>query len=443
MKITATRHPLRHRKLLFVLCLGLAGMAYAKNEQLPVSDIQRFTTVVEHIKNYYVQSTDDGELLDDAIRGMLAGLDPHSTYLDTEEFSELKVNTSGQFGGLGIEVSMADGFVKVISPIDDTPAHKAGIQAGDLIIRIDDHSVKGMTLREAVEKMRGKPGSEIVLTIIREGEAQPLNLTLKRAIISVMSVKKRLLEPDYGYIRISQFQTDTGDEIKKSLRVLIKDNKKPLKGLVLDLRNNPGGVLEASVQVSDAFLDRKHLDYDGLIVYTKGRLAGSQIKEAAHNGDILKGAPIVVLVNGGSASASEIVAGALQDHQRAIIIGTKTFGKGSVQTILPLKDHRGLKLTTALYYTPKGRSIQATGIEPDIIVENLKWPENDPNRQALESLMLRESDLQGHIENEKDSSAKKEAQQQSDGNKDFQLHESLNVLKGLTIYKNQRSKTTG
>ncbi|MEY3182544.1 MAG: hypothetical protein RLZ35_529, partial [Pseudomonadota bacterium] len=284
------------------------------NKGLPkLDDIKQFTTVLEHIKKYYVNTVTDKELLENAIRGMLAGLDPHSTYLDTEEFSELKVHTSGKFGGLGIEVTMDDGLIRVISPIDDTPAARAGIHAGDLIVRINETPVKGLKLQEAVDMMRGDRGTPITLTIIRQNETKPLKMTLNREVINVRSVRQRLLEPGFGYLRISQFQTNTGSDVAKAIQTLQKDNQKaPLKGLILDLRNNPGGILEASVQVSDVFLDQPKLKYDGLIVYTKGRLPGSELEEKASPGDLINGAPIVVLINGGSASASEIVAGALQ-----------------------------------------------------------------------------------------------------------------------------------
>jgi carboxyl-terminal processing protease len=444
--------------LIFIGLLS-AGSVSAKeldnNQGLPkLDDIKQFTTVLEHIKKYYVNPVTDKELLENAIRGMLSGLDPHSTYLDTEEFSELKVHTSGKFGGLGIEVTMDDGLIRVISPIDDTPAAKAGIQAGDLIVRINDTPVKGLKLQEAVDMMRGDRGSPITLSIVRQNESKPLKITLNREVINVRSVRQRLLEPNFGYLRISQFQTNTGADVTKAIQALQKENEKnPLKGLILDLRNNPGGILESSVQVSDAFLDRPKLKYDGLIVYTKGRLPGSELEEKANPGDLLNGAPIVILVNGGSASASEIVAGALQDHHRAIVLGTQTFGKGSVQTVIPMKNKRGIKLTTSLYYTPSGRSIQATGIIPDITVHRLHI-EGDRD-EDFNSLYLREEDLQNHLNTD---NAKKEPKtpdttkssaistflKTSEPGKaeelplyktDFQLYEALNILKGLEKQK--------
>lgn len=410
----------------------------SQKDKLPVTEIQRFTTVIDHIKNYYVKPVEDDVLYDNAIRGMLAGLDPHSAYLDEEEFEDLKISTSGKFGGLGIELTLEDGLIRVISPIDDTPAAKAGIKAGDLIIRLDDVSVKGMSRKEAVDKMRGKPGTTITLLIIRKGETKPLHLKVTREIINVKSVKTRMLDNNYAYIRISQFQSETGDELIKHLKAL--KNKQKIKGVILDLRNNPGGILDTSVQIADAFLNKDKLKYDGVIVYTKGRI-GAQIKEIAHSNDLLDNAPIVVMINGGSASASEIVAGALQDHNRAIIVGPEpSFGKGSVQTILPLKDKRGLKLTTALYYTPAGRSIQATGIKPDILIENIRLPElskDKENNDNNNGLLLRENDLQGHLENgSKDANAGNKATNDKAAElpliySDYQLYQALNILKGV------------
>lgn len=423
------------------------------NEKLPLNDLQRFTTVIENIKNYYVKPTEDSFLLENAMKGMLSGLDPHSSYLDKDDYEELKAATTGKFGGLGIEVVPEDGLIRVISPIDDTPAQRAGIQAGDIIIRLNDTPVKGLSLREAIEKMRGDKGTTITLTIIRQGENKPLKIPVTRDTINVRSVRSEMLDDNYGYVRISQFQSNSGDDVVQAVQNLKKNNNGKLKGLILDLRNNPGGVLDASVQVSDAFLDRDKLKYDGVIVYTKGRMSGSQIKEKAHAGDVLNGAPIVVLVNGGSASASEIVAGALQDHHRAVVVGTQSFGKGSVQTVIPLKDNRGLKLTTALYYTPAGRSIQADGIKPDIIVNNMKLPAPTETDQTG-GYLLREEDLRGHLENGGNKSEQKKPQtNQASGNainpkdkdnkdlplanRDYQLFEALNILKGLALLKNQ------
>lgn len=400
---------------------------------LPLEELRTFTEVYSKIKSDYVEDVDDKKLLEDAITGMLAGLDPHSSYLNPQGFKEMRIGTEGQFGGLGIEVTMENGFVKVISPIEDTPAARAGIKPGDLIVRLDDKAVKGLTLSEAVKLMRGKPGSVIALTVVREGEAKPLKVDITRAIIKIQSVKSRILEPGYGYLRITQFQANTAQNLKTALRKLEKENKDKLKGMVLDLRNNPGGVLNGAVGVSDVFLN------DGLIVYTEGRVTDSQLKFSATSSEAIKGAPLVVLVNGGSASASEIVAGALQDHGRAIIMGTKTFGKGSVQTIMPMSNGAALKLTTARYYTPNGRSIQATGIEPDIIIEDIKVTKNkqDENR-------LKEADLTGHLEGDDDGkSTDKKDKEKTTGKKstddDFQLSEALTLLKGINIYTKKGS----
>lgn len=416
------------------------------NGALPLEDLQRFTSVVEQIRKYYVKPVEDKELFENAIRGMLSGLDPHSSYLDPGEFSDLRANTSGRFGGLGIEVTMDDGLVKVISAIDDTPAQRAGIQSGDLIVRLDDTPVKGLTLKKAVELMRGERGKPIMLTILRKGTNQPLKIKVMRDVIQVKSIKTRLLDKHYGYIRVSQFQAQTAEDMTQAIENLAKESRHALRGIILDLRNNPGGILESSVKVSDAFLDKSKLLHDGLIVYTEGRLPGSQLKEYAHSGDILNGAPIVVLVNSGSASASEIVAGALQDHKRAMIVGTQTFGKGSVQTVLPLKDNHGLKLTTALYFTPAGRSIQAEGIVPDIEIPDLKIPNTSTEEDEVGR--VRESDLEGHLKKSEDApeligtdeDMAKQLNQKTEKdenrvllNEDYQLNEALNLLKGLVF----------
>ncbi len=396
---------------------------------LPLEELRGFTDVFARIKSDYVEPVDDRTLLENAIRGMLSGLDPHSAYLDPEQFRELQVGTTGEFGGLGIEVGMEDGFVKVIAPIDDTPAQRAGVQAGDLIIRLDDTPVKGMSLSEAVKIMRGKPGTDITLTIVREGEEKPLKITITRAIIKVKSVKSRMLEDGFGYVRISQFQANTADNLVEAVDRL--KQKGELKGLVLDLRNNPGGVLNGAVSVSDAFLDK------GLIVYTEGRVADSRLRFNATPDDVLDGAPLVVLVNQGSASASEIVAGALQDHHRAIIVGNRTFGKGSVQTIVPLSNGAAVKLTTARYYTPSGRSIQAEGIVPDIELENVRVAKVETGFEPI-----KEADLSRHLENGngKDKGKRKQKTREGDepaqarlAQSDYQLYEALNLLKGLAI----------
>ncbi|TNF34103.1 MAG: S41 family peptidase [Gammaproteobacteria bacterium] len=413
-----------------------------EQEGLPLEQLRNFSDIFARIKSDYVEPVDDKQLLENAIRGMLSGLDPHSTYLDPNEYKELKIGTSGQFGGLGIQVGMEDGFVKVIAPIDDTPAFKAGIKAGDLIIRLDDKPVKGMSLNDAVNMMRGKPGTSIVLTIVREGEPNPLTFTIERDIINVVSVKSRLLEKNYGYIRISTFQSRTAHHLVEAIDNLRDENKAPLNGLILDLRNNPGGVLNAAADVSDTFLD------DGLIVYTKGRIENSYFEFKAKHGDALNGAPMVVLINEGSASASEIVAGALQDHKRAIVMGSKSFGKGSVQTIQELRNGGAVKFTTAHYFTPSGRSIQAEGIAPDIILENLRLTAVETNGVKN----IKEADLTGHLENPTQQKPITGDEIMDNGNenisddirrKDYQINEALNVLKGLNIMQTKRVSKQG
>lgn len=426
--------------------LVFGQMVFAEKDaikpDLPLDDLRTFSEIFGRIKSSYVEPVEDKTLIENAIRGMLSGLDPHSTYMNAEEFKELREGTSGEFGGLGIEVSMEDGFVKVVAPIDDTPAAKAGIKPGDLIIRLDDTPVKGMSLNDAVDIMRGEPGSKLLLTIIREGEDKPLKVELTRAIIKVESVKKKLLDPGYGYVRITTFQSRTGPDLRKALSELKKENGGDLNGLVLDLRNNPGGVLDAAVDVSDAFITK------GMIVYTEGRIADSEQKFHATPDDLLNGAPIVVLVNGGSASASEIVSGALQDQKRAVIMGSKTFGKGSVQTVMPLTNDTAVKMTTARYYTPSGRSIQAEGIVPDIAINGVRVASVEDS----EFTPLRERDLAHHLENgngeEKPSEDASEPAKEADGSKDteakddqplevsdYLLSQALNLLKGMTILK--------
>jgi len=412
--------------------LASAGSALAERDTgdlngIPFEGLKTFSEVYGRIRQDYVEPVPDTKLLEDAIRGMLSGLDPHSAYLDQEQYNELKVGTTGQFGGLGIEVGMENGFVKVIAPIDDTPAQRAGIKAGDLVIRLDDKPVKGMTLNDAVKMMRGEPGSEIVLTVVREGVEQPLKFKLIRDVIKVQSVKKRMLEDGYGYLRITSFQSKTGDNVTEAVNEMKKSGD--LKGLVLDLRNNPGGVLNAAVSVSDAFLE------SGLVVYTDGRIEDAKMKFNATPGDLLKGAPIVVLINAGSASASEIVAGALQDHKRAIIMGEKTFGKGSVQTILPTSNGGAVKLTTARYYTPSGRSIQAEGITPDVPISKVKLE----MAQQSEFSPIKEADLVNHLSNEKagkkDDLKGQEKAEESLAVQDYPLNEALNLLKGINIVR--------
>ncbi len=427
---------------------------------LPVEELRAFSEVFGRIKSDYVEPVSDKKLITEAINGMLSGLDPHSAYLDADAFKELQVGTQGEFGGLGIEVGMEDGLVKVISPIEDTPAYTAGIKSGDLIIKLDDTLVKGLSLNDAVKRMRGKPGSKIVLTILRKGTPRPFSVTVTRAVIKVQSVKSKLVEPGYAYARITQFQEHTGENLATALENMYKQSNGNLNGIVLDLRNDPGGLLTAAVGVSAAFLPK-----DSLVVYTEGRTEDAQMRLTATPENYLRGngsndylkelpaafktLPLVVLVNGGSASASEIVSGALQDHKRAVIMGTQTFGKGSVQTILPLGNNTAIKLTTARYYTPSGRSIQAKGIEPDIVVD-------DPATAGIEGgLRLREADLDHHLTNDQQSDAKSESAppklnskvpaKSKDGESqkiemaefgsksDYQLNQALNLLKGMNI----------
>ncbi|MBA2408925.1 MAG: S41 family peptidase [Gammaproteobacteria bacterium] len=431
MKITSRMGTGLLTGLALGVLLSLGHGVFAERDQfaVPLEELRSFTDVYARIKQDYVVEVGDKKLLENAIRGMLAGLDPHSAYLNKEEFRELQIGTTGEFGGLGIEVGMENGFVKVISPIDDTPAQRAGVKAGDLIVRLDDKPVEGMSLNDAVDLMRGRKGTDITLTIIREGVDKPLVLSITRAIIRVKSVKSRILEPGFGYVRVTNFQAKTTESLISAVEQMVEDNDGALAGLVLDLRNNPGGVLTGAVGVSDAFLD------DGLIAYTEGRSEDSVLRYSASSGDVIDDAPMVVLINGGSASASEIVAGALQDHERAVIMGNKSFGKGSVQTILPLGTDAALKLTTARYYTPSGRSIQAKGIEPDIALENLTLARTGDG--ALKPLT--EADLSGHLTNGKEPeetpAEKRSAQVQSSplADKDYQLSEALNLLKGIDI----------
>ncbi|HDV6746059.1 TPA: S41 family peptidase [Legionella pneumophila] len=409
--------------------------SYSNTKRIPLEDVQRFSNAIGEIKKYYVKPVDDKELFDNAIRGMLTGLDPHSSYLNEEEFKELQTSTSGEFGGLGIEVTMEEGVVKVITPLVDTPAFKAGIKSGDYIIKLGKESVQGLSLKDAVNLMRGKPGTTIELTILRKGVNKPLTFDLIREVIQIKSVKSKMLSEGYGYIRLTQFQALTGKDMIKAIEQLKQQAGGKLKGLVLDLRNNPGGLLDSAIQVSDAFLGNDKAGKQEMIVYTEGRLPGSKFTALANPGDVLDNAPIVVLINNGSASASEIVAGALKDNKRAIILGTKSFGKGSVQTVLPLDGKTGIKLTTALYYTPSGVSIQAKGIIPDIIVEEVDVPKNAVKKDTLAGFT--EADLNGHLIN-KDNSENTESKnnQIQTGDlihEDYQLYAALTVLEGMAL----------
>ncbi len=396
---------------------------------LPLEELRTFADVYNQIRVGYVEDIEDSTLLEYAIQGMLMGLDPHSVYLTKDAFEGLQEQTSGEFTGLGLEVGMEDGYVKIISPIDGSPAAEAGLQSGDVILKLGKVPVKGMSLNEAIDIMRGPAGSAIELTIGRPGESQPFEISLIRDVIKVASVRQRFLEPGYGYIRIAQFQSATGDDVARALDKLRQEQE--LKGLILDLRNNPGGVLRSSVDVAGLFMD------GGTVVYTEGRLPNSDMHYDAEATDITGGTPLVVLINSGSASASEIVAGALQDHSRAVIMGTRSFGKGSVQTVLPISDSRAVKLTTALYFTPNGRSIQAEGIEPDIEIERATVTAYDNSRRVTEA------DLSGHLDNANGSSGKKNRKPASALlARDNQLYEALTLLKGLNVLGMRDHKKT-
>ena len=375
---------------------------------------------IEKIKSDYVDDVKNKELVESAIDGMLSSLDPHSSFLNAESLKQMKIQTKGAFGGLGIEVTMENGFVKVISPIDDTPAYKAGIKAGDYITHLDGKSVIGLNLNEAVDKMRGPAGTKLKVTIGRSNQ-EAFDVTIKRDIIKISSVKSKL-EEDVGYIRITTFSEQTSKSTKDAIKKLKKE--KNLRGYVLDLRNNPGGLLDQAVSVSDLFLEK------GEIVSTRGKNSKNPEMYKAKSGDIIDGKPLVVIINGGSASASEIVAGALQDHKRAILLGTRSFGKGSVQTIIPVKPYGALRMTTAKYFTPSGRSIQKTGIEPDIVVEERELKKADNKK------ISREEDLKGALKNpsNKDKREEKENKEKSDKIEDFQLSRALDLVRGISLY---------
>ena len=431
-----TSHPLLRRTalsaaLLLTVSVSAPTLAadpevdeQARQDGVPVTELRAFAEVLERVRGAYVQDVDEKELIQAAIRGMLMELDPHSSYLTPDQFEDLQSTTSGEFGGLGLEVTMEGGFVKVVSPIDDSPASRADIQAGDLILKINDTFVKGLSLAEAVELMRGEAGSEVTLSVLSDGDEKPRPVTLKRDRIKVESVKSEVLEPGYGYLRVSQFQNNTGHEAKKALAELKAEGA--LRGLILDLRNNPGGVLGGAVEISDLFLD------SGLIVYTQGRESESRNDYKANPGDEIEGLPLVVLVNGGSASASEIVAGALQDQGRAVVVGTRTFGKGSVQTVLPISGDNALKLTTARYYTPDGRSIQAEGIEPDI-------PVQVSSVELLKDQRPREADLPHHLLNQAQKEALEKGGEEPLASRDYPLSQALSILKGINLAERRRA----
>ena len=395
--------------------------------------IELFTDVLSIVKKSYVEDVDTKKLIYGAINGMLSSLDPHSSFMPPEMYKEMKIETKGSFGGLGIEISIKDGLLTVISPIEDTPAYKAGIKAGDQILKIDSKYTKDLSVMEAVKRMRGPKGTKVILTIMREGFEKPKEFPLTRDVIQVKSVKFKTLDDGFGYIRIAQFQEKTDDDLSTAFEALKKGNGGKLQGLVLDLRNDPGGLLDQAVRVADHFLE------DGkLIVYTEGREKDAKMRFAARKGDKEPNYPIVVLINSGSASASEIVAGALQDHKRAVIMGTQSFGKGSVQTIIPLSDNSGLRLTTARYFTPSGRSIQAKGISPDIIVERIELTSSEKK----EGMLIREKDLENHFETgEKEPVVEKKVEKippyKSDEQikNDYQILRALDLLKGWEILK--------
>ncbi|MBC52269.1 MAG: peptidase S41 [Gammaproteobacteria bacterium] len=409
---------------------------------LPIEEVRLFAEALEAIRTAYVSDIDDRTLIDYAIRGMLAGLDPHSAYLSADDYDNLQESTEGEFGGLGIEVGEEDGYIKVITPVDDTPAARAGVMPGDLIVEINGRPVRDMLINDAVELLRGEPGSTVDITLMRDTESEPIDLTLTREIISATSVRHRMLEPGFAYLRIAQFRINTGREVVNALAE-IRAASEPLNGLVLDLRNNPGGVLQASVQVVDAFVT------SGQIVYTEGRFDDSDGNYYATPEDPSAGVPMVVLINTGSASAAEIVAGALQDQGRAVIMGTRSFGKGSVQSVLPLNNERALKLTTSRYFTPSGRSIQAQGIEPDIVVDEALVTRRLPRRGVYS-----ERDLEGHLPGTDAINTTDEANgintdisartpitsSEQVVVSDYQLNEALTLLKGWHIMESGRQR---
>ncbi len=416
--------------ILLVFCPG--DLPAQENDSETYRQLNLFGEVFERVRTNYVEEVSDGDLVESAINGMLTSLDPHSSFLNEKSFRDMQVQTKGEFGGLGIEVTMDSGLVKVVSPIDDTPAFRAGIKSGDLIFQLDGEAVMGLTLAEAVDRMRGRVGTDIRLMIRRDGQ-EPFEVTITRAIIRIQSVRSHL-EQDIGYVRITTFNEQAADGLKKAMKEFKAELGDKLKGIVLDLRNNPGGLLDQAVAISDSFLER------GEIVSTRGRHEDDDHRYNAHPGDLADGLPMVILINGGSASASEIVAGALQDHRRAVIMGTRSFGKGSVQTIIPMGSLGAIRLTTALYYTPSGISIQAKGIEPGIVVEQARLEVIDGGQRR------REEDLRGALENGNakptDSKVESPADAPADGAEetsfeDYQLARALDLLHGIVLYEDQ------
>ena len=433
---TFLRKACSHAVMVGLLTGTMSTMGFAQSTgseeglPLPFEEVRIFAEALDNIRNSYVRDIDDKTLLEYAIKGMLAGLDPHSAYLANEEYDSLQETTQGEFGGLGIEIGEQDGYIKIITPIDDSPAQRAGILPGDLIIEIDGKPLRDMLINDAINMMRGEIGTTIEIGIMRDGVPEPMNFTLTRDIIAVASVRHRQLEPGYEYLRISQFKVNTGNEVEKALAEIHEANPN-LKGLVLDLRNNPGGILQASVKVVDAFIT------SGKIVYTQGRNNETEMEFFADEEDPSRGVPLVVLINSGSASAAEIVAGALQDHGRAVIMGTRSFGKGSVQSVMPIAENRAIKLTTSLYFTPEGRSIQAQGIQPDIEVEEALVT------RATGRTGYTEADLEGHLRNGNDLDDIVREQRVTAEQvvvNDYQLQEALTLLRGLNILESARKR---
>jgi carboxyl-terminal processing protease len=436
MKTISQRFKTLFPVLILALVTGVASFAQTESKTeieeplktpIPLEQIRTFAEVFTRIKLNYVEPVSDQQLLEYAVEGMLSGLDPHSVYLKDERYDALSEGTSGAFSGLGMEVIMEDGFIKVVAPIDDTPAAEAGIRTGDLIIRMDGKTVAGLGLNDATDRMRGEPGSKIILTILRESEPDPFDVELTRAVVRLSSIKRKRLSDSVGYIRVTQFQIATSENFRKEVKQLRDSDG--FEGLILDLRNNPGGLLTSAVSISDAFIE------DGLIVSTKGRESANDQEYRATPSDILDGKPVVVLINGGSASASEIVAGALQDHKRALILGTDSFGKGSVQTVLTIAEKEAIKLTTARYYTPSGNSIQAAGITPDVYVEYREFKERVEGFKRI-----KENDLPGRLDNDgetleiEEKLTDKQEEAKALLARDYQLNEAFNILNGLIVF---------
>ena len=433
-KIKRTKNQWRLTPLIVILISCMTNAAPEKKKSstneglLPLDELRTFTRAYDHVRTSFVEEISDAKMLEYAIKGMIAELDPHSAYLDKDAYAELQATTSGEFGGVGLEVGMDDGAIKVITPLDGSPSQKAGIKSGDIIVRIDEQPMKGKTLTDATRLMRGPKDTPIKISLQRKGVDDPIEVVVVRDLIHVQSVIIKPVADEYLYIRIAQFQTNTGRDFSERLRENLKAHPKT-RGLVLDLRNNPGGVLQSSVDVADAFLE------SGVVVYTKGRMENSNVSYTAAAGDLASGLPLAVLINSGSASASEIVAGALQDHKRAIIMGTRSFGKGSVQTVIPITEDRAIKLTTALYFTPNGRSIQAKGIEPDVRLEKMT---NGVGQKAA----FADADLAGHLKNKDgqdlgSGARERETNISDDILKDNQVLDAINLLKGLHILGQQ------